>query len=121
MADQFETRDDLRIGKIVEVSGNSIRIELDGHINELTRSIDGRVYPIGQMASIIKIHFGRKIIFAYVRSLRMRSEVLAEEGESTIQPGDDSRMLEADLFGQGVWSKKTQHSLSARESECEGR
>lgn len=114
MADQFETRDDLRIGKIVEVSGNSIRIELDGHINELTRSIDGRVYPIGQMASIIKIHFGRKIIFAYARSLRMRSEVLAEEGETTIQPGDDSRMLEADLFGQGVWSKKTQHLVFTR-------
>ena len=63
----FEPRSELRIGKILEVNGSSLRIELDNKISELTRSIDGRVYPIGQIASIIKIHFGRKLIFAYVR------------------------------------------------------
>lgn len=104
----FEPRSELRIGKILEVNGSSLRIELDNKISELTRSIDGRVYPIGQIASIIKIHFGRKLIFAYVRMLRMRSDLLAEEGKNSIEPGDDSRILEADLFGQGSWSNKTE-------------
>lgn len=102
----FITLPSLRIGKIVEVSGNQIRIELDTKITELTRSVYGQVYSVGQIGSIIKIHFGRKILFAYVRMLRMQSDILAEEGKTTIQPGDDKRILEADLFGHGIWSSK---------------
>ncbi|MEY4964020.1 MAG: hypothetical protein RLZZ323_1339 [Bacteroidota bacterium] len=102
----FITLPSLRIGKIVEVSGNQIRIELDTKITELTRSVYGQVYSVGQIGSIIKIHFGRKILFAYVRMLRMQSDILAEEGKTTIQPGDDKRILEADLFGQGIWNSK---------------
>ncbi|NOU23761.1 MAG: ATP-binding protein [Methyloglobulus sp.] len=104
----FEPRSELRIGKILEVNGSSLRIELDNRISELTCSIDGRVYPIGQIASIIKVYFGKKLLFAYVRMLRMRSDLLAEEGKTLIEAGDDSRILEADLFGQGSWSNKTE-------------
>src|SRR5665647_124228 len=103
----FTTQSSLRIGKIIEVSGNSIRMELDNKITELTRSVYGQVYSVGQIGSIIKIHFGRKILFAYVRMLRMQSDILAEEGKTTILPGDDKRILEADLFGQGIWSGKS--------------
>lgn len=102
----FITIPSLRIGKIVEVNGNQIRVELDIKITELTRSVYGQVYSVGQIGSIIKIHFGRKILFAYVRMLRMQSDILAEEGKTIIQPGDDKRVLEADLFGQGTWSSK---------------
>ena len=99
---KFSERIDLRIGRIVEVSGESIRVELERELSELTRIIDGRVYPIGQLGSIVKVHYGRRVIFAYVRLLRMRSEIAAEEGVSRIAPGDDSRILEADLFAQGA-------------------
>lgn len=102
----FTTNPSLRIGKIIEVSGNSIRIELDIKITELTRSVYGQIYSVGQIGSIIKVHFGRKILFAYVKMLRMQSDILAEEGKTTILPGDDKRILEADLFGEGVWSTK---------------
>ncbi|HZV69900.1 MAG TPA: ATP-binding protein [Saprospiraceae bacterium] len=110
----FITLPSLRIGKIVEVSGNQIRIELDIKITELTRSVYGQVYSVGQIGSIIKIHFGRKILFAYVRMLRMQSDILAEEGKNTILPGDDKRILEADLFGQGIWSSKDEKLLFVR-------
>jgi hypothetical protein len=110
----FTTQPSLRIGKIIEVSGNSIRIELDNKITELTRSVYGQIYSVGQIGSIIKIHFGRKILFAYVRMLRMQSDILAEEGKTTILPGDDKRILEADLFGQGIWSNKTGKLVFAR-------
>ncbi len=105
MTELFNARQELRVGHIVEVSGNSIRIELDDEINELFRAIGGKIYPVGQMGSIIKIHFGRKILFAFVRLLRMRSELLGDDGSSPINASDDSRVLEADLFGQGTWSK----------------
>lgn len=100
---KFDERQELRIGKITEVSGESIRVELGADLAELTRIVDGRVYPVGQLGSIVKIHYGRRLLFAYVRLLRMRSELAIEEGSARIAPGDDSRILEADLFAQGVW------------------
>jgi hypothetical protein len=104
MVELFRARKELNIGRIVEVSGNSLRIELDEHLNELVRSIDGRMYPVGQMGSVIKIHFGRKLLFAFVKSLRMRSELESDDNNQPITAADDARILEADLFGQGVWS-----------------
>ena len=108
MTEIFTASQNLKIGRIVEVSGNSLRIELDENINELTRSIDGQIYPVGQMGSVIKIHFGRKVLFAFVRLLRMRSEIIDDEGNMPLNANDDARVLEADLFGQGLWSKQNQ-------------
>ncbi|WP_414472883.1 ATP-binding protein [Microvirga sp. M2] len=99
----FDIIQDLRIGSIVEVTGTSVRVELDGDITELTRTHAGRVYPIGQIASIVKIHFGRRVLFAYVRLLRMRSELQIEAGAAPLPPERDQRIMEADLFGEGVW------------------
>lgn len=105
MPDLFSPRSELRIGRIIEVNGNSLRIELDNDINELVRTVDGKNYPIGQVGSVIKIHFGRKILFAFVRLLRMRSEIVENEESNKLSPDDDARILEADLFGQGSWSQ----------------
>ena len=104
MSNIFQARQELKIGKIIEVTGNSLRIEIDDSVNELIRAVDGQVYPIGQMGSIIKIHFGRKLLFAFVRSLKMRSELIADDNNQPINAADDARILEADLFGQGTWS-----------------
>lgn len=103
----FEVIPDLRIGSIVEVAGSEIKVELDGSIAELTRTYGGRVYPIGQFASVIKIHFGRRILVAYVRLLRMRSELAREQGLTPPPPAEDSRILQADLFGEATWEEKS--------------
>lgn len=42
----FDVVPELRIGSITEVAGTAVRIELDGNINELTRSYGGRVYRL---------------------------------------------------------------------------
>ena len=102
----FSVVPELRIGSITEVSGTSTRIELDGSITELTRTYGGRVYPIGQFASVIKIHYGRRILVAYVRLLRMRSELAREAGFPIPPPSEDSRIIDADLFGEGVWNQQ---------------
>jgi len=100
----FKEHSDLKIGKIIEVNGNSIKVELDNKLGNLSRTLDGRVYSIGQMASVIKIHFGRKLIFGFVKMLRMSSEIDLVD-EKKIAPSDDSRILEADLFGEAFWSE----------------
>lgn len=110
----FTSRSELRIGRIIEVSGNCLRIELDNDINELVRAVDGKNYPVGQVGSIIKIHFGRKILFAFVRLLRMRSEITEDVEDVQITPSDDARILEADLFGQGSWSQSSEELSFSR-------
>lgn len=98
----FDLVADLKVGHIVEVSGTTIRIELSGDVTELTRSHEGRVYPIGQIGSIVKVHFGRRLVFGFVTLLRMRSEELIEQGQP-IPPEADQRVMEIELFAEGVW------------------
>lgn len=99
----YDLNNDLKIGHIVEVSGTTIRVELSGEVNELTRIHGGRVYRIGQMGSVVKIHFGRQLIFGFVTLLRMRSEELLEGG-TPIPPDADQRVMEVELFAGGVWN-----------------
>lgn len=93
---------ELRIGHVIEVSGNTAKVELSGSVAELSRTYAGRVYDIGQLGSIVKIHFGRRIIFGFVTLLRMRSQDLAEAGQP-IPPDADQRIMEVDLFAEGIW------------------
>ncbi len=97
-----EPVENLLIGTIIEVDGPRVIAELDTRIVELSRVYAGAIYPIGQFGSIVKIHFGRKIIYGYVSRLRMKSEYERERG---IEPASvaTARVIEADLFGEGEW------------------
>lgn len=94
--------ENLAIGRIIEVDGPHVVAELDARISELTRVYNGVLYPIGQFGSIIKVHFGRRIIYGYVSRLRMKADFNRERGVVS----DDklsTRVIEADLFGEGEW------------------
>ena len=93
----------LAVGKIIEVDGSHIIAELEPSLSELSRVYAGETYPIGQFGSVLKIHFGRRIIYAFVGRLRMKAEYEAERG-ITSQASDDERIVEADLFGEGEWA-----------------
>lgn len=97
-----EPDENLKIGKIIEVDGTHIKAELDKNIDELTRVYNTEVYSIGQFGTIIKSYFGNKLLFMYVTRLRLKSEIESERG-NYIPPSEDSRILEADLFGEGQW------------------
>lgn len=103
MNSPFSSVADLRVGSVVEVSGTTVKVELSGDVSELTRSYAGRVYPIGQIGSIVKVHFGRRLVFGFVTLLRMRSEDPVEAA-SPIPPDADQRVMEIELFAEGVWS-----------------
>lgn len=98
--------ENLAIGTIVEVDGSHIVAELKPGITELSRVFGGDAYPIGQFGSIVKIHFGRRIIFAFVGRLRMKAEYELERGIAS-QAASDERVIEADLFGEGEWLRNT--------------
>ncbi len=93
----------LAIGKIIEVDGARIIAELDPDLTELSRVYAGEIYPIGQFGSIVRIHFGRRLIYALVGRLRMKVEYEAERG-LILHASPDERVVEADLFGEGEWT-----------------
>ena len=94
--------ENLAIGKIIEVDGSRVIAELDPNLTELSRVYAGETYPIGQFGSIVRIHFGRRLIYALVGRLRMKAEYEAERGVAT-RASPDERVVEADLFGEGEW------------------
>lgn len=98
--------ENLAIGTIIEVDGSHIIAELKPGITDLSRVFGGDTYPIGQFGSIVKIHFGRRIVFAFVGRLRMKAEYELERGVAP-QAASDERVIEADLFGEGEWLRDT--------------
>jgi hypothetical protein len=98
--------ENLAIGKVIEVDGTHIVAELDVKITELSRVFGGDTYPIGQFGSIVKIHFGRRLIYAYVGRLRMKAEFEREQG-LVASASSDERVIEADLFGEAEWVQET--------------
>ncbi len=96
--------ENLAIGTIIEVDGSRVIAELDPRLNELSRVYAGEAYPIGQFGSVVKVHFGRRLIYGLVGRLRMKAEYEAERG-LVPQAGVDERILEADLFGEGEWHR----------------
>jgi hypothetical protein len=101
----------LEIGTVIEVDGTHVIAELDPMITELTRLYGGIIYPIGQFGSIIKIHYGAKIIFGYVGRLRMKSDYEREKGLVSESNGS-ARIIEADLFGEGDWVFENEWKLN---------
>lgn len=106
LRDPNEPIQNLMIGKIIEVDGTHIVAELETSIVDLARVYGGDVYPIGQFGSIVKIHSGRRLIFGYVGRLRLKADYEREIGIVSLTTGS-TRVIEADLFGEGEWNLKT--------------
>lgn len=96
--------ENLAIGKVIEVDGSRLIAELDPSISELSRVYAGETYPIGQFGSIVKVHFGRRSIYALVGRLRMKADYEIEKGLPSSASADE-RIIEADLFGEGEWAQ----------------
>ena len=93
----------IAIGKLIEVDGSRVVAELDPGLTELSRVYAGEAYSVGQFGSILRIHFGRTLIYALVGRLRMKAEYEAERG-TIPRAATDERIVEADLFGEGEWT-----------------
>ena len=108
--------ENLAIGKIIEVDGTRIIAELNSDITELSRIYGGDVYPIGQFGSIVRVHFGRRLIYGFVGRLRMKAEYELERGISPSGSADE-RIIEADLFGEAEWKRVDEDNAPRLEFE----
>ena len=110
----FHIDKDLEIGSVFEVAGSEIKIALSKSITELTRSHSGRVYNVGQIGSLLKMHLGRKILFATVKLLRLQSdeEIAAiQANDHLVNQSHDRRVIEASLLGE-AWFDTTSSTLN---------
>lgn len=110
----FALDPDLEIGTVFEVAGSSIKISLNKNIKELTRSHSGRVYDVGQIGSILKMHLGRRVVFASVKLLRLQTDEEMAALPSSVSSSvvdQDRRVIEADLLGE-AWINSAAPSIS---------
>ena len=105
MMQPFEVDTALRMGTVFEVSGSSLKAALSPGLDELSRLHRGRVYAIGTIGSLIKIHVGRRLLFGMIRALRLQTE---EEAAAVAVLDAERRVLEADLVGEGQWASDEQ-------------
>lgn len=99
--------DNLAIGKVIAVNGTRFVAELSPKLPELSRVYNGEVYPIGQFGSIVKVHFGGRIIYGMISRLRMKADFQAEQSLApTASAGE--RVIDADLFGEGYTDESGQ-------------
>jgi len=97
----FQVDPALRIGTVFEVTGDSVKAALTPSIEELSKLHRGRVYSIGIIGSLLKIHVGRRLLFGMIRTLRLQTE---EEAAAIASFQAERRVLEADLIGEGRWN-----------------
>lgn len=100
----------LKIGVVFEVAGGKIKIALGQEVVELTRTHGGRTYSVGQIGSILKLHLGRRLIFASVSLLRLQTDEEAaalSQSRDSFASGPDKRIIEADLLGEASWNQST--------------
>lgn len=106
MTQPFELDQALKVGTVFEVTGSAFKAALAPGLDELSRLHRGRVYTIGRIGSLIKIHVGRRLLFGSIRALRLQTE---EEAAAVESLQAERRVLEADLIGEGLWdSSKAQ-------------
>jgi len=102
----------LSIGTIIEVCGTHIVAEVDMGTSELSRVYEGIVYPIGEYGSVVKVHYGRKTIYGYVTRLALKTQYELEKGIVVPPSASNEHVIEADLFGEGEWTKTSDSDLN---------
>lgn len=98
----FSIDPSLEIGTVFEVTGTTIKVALQRGLDELSRLHRGRVHTVGEVGSLVRLRFGRRVLFASVKGLRLQTE---EEAAALSSPTEaEKRVLEADLIGEGYWN-----------------
>lgn len=92
--DKVISQDQLRIGRVVEVTGSRTVGELELQSHELHRTVDGHEYTLGQVGSICRVDTGNVSLFGILTDVRMHDS----QGGIHNAP----RPIGIEFFGQGV-------------------
>ena len=86
------------LGKVINVDSNSIEVEVNGdEIQSNSPVINGRLYRIGQIGTLIKIPVGYLTLFGIVSSV---SNTPSKVEKTLLKPDYGSKFLQVQLLGE---------------------
>jgi hypothetical protein len=86
------------LGKIINVDSNSIEVEINSQeIQSYSPVINGRLYRIGQIGTLVKIPLGYMVLYGIVSSV---SNTASKQEESSEKPSYGDRFLQVQLIGE---------------------
>jgi len=91
-------RDDITyLGRVISVNGSAVEIEISRDIPSAAPIINGRVYKLGQIATLVKIPVGSLSLYGIVSSV---SNTPSRSEPPAYEPDYGSRYLEVQLIGE---------------------
>lgn len=91
------------LGKIINVNSNTVEVEISKKIPSSAPIINGRVFRIGQIGTLVKIIVGQLSIFGIVSSV---SNCASNLDLNIIEPDKGSRYLQVQLIGEKLGNSK---------------
>lgn len=91
------------LGRVINVSSNTVEVEISKKIPSSAPIINGRVYRIGQIGTLIKIVVGQLNIFGIVSSV---SNCASNSDLNSIEPDKGSCYLQIQLIGEKLGISK---------------
>jgi uncharacterized protein len=91
------------LGKIINVNSNTVEVEISKKIPSSAPIINGRVFRIGQIGTLVKIVVGQLNIFGIVSSV---SNCTSNSDLNIIEPDKGSRYLQIQLIGEKLGNSK---------------
>lgn len=100
-------KNDTKVGKIVNVSGNTITVQLSDSIKSNMPVIDGIVYRIGQIGSFLKVPLGYANLYGIVTQIGASAipEKLKDLIEQDYSKLDNRQFLNMALLGEQIGRK----------------
>ncbi|OMD78146.1 ATP-binding protein [Paenibacillus odorifer] len=98
------------LGLVINVDSSSIEIEVSDDIPSSAPIINGRLYRIGQIGTLIKIPVGNINLFGIVASVSNLPNKLVDSNNDLL-PSRGSRYLQVQLVGEQIGNMKFERGL----------
>jgi DNA helicase HerA-like ATPase len=99
------------LGSVINVDSNSIEVEVSDKIPSSAPIINGRLYRIGQIGTLIKIPVGNIILYGIVASVSNVPNKSIDQ--NNILPDKGSRYLQVQLVGEQIGNKKFERGVGS--------
>ncbi|TSB45860.1 ATP-binding protein [Alkalicoccobacillus porphyridii] len=96
------------LGSVINVDSNSIEVEITDDIPSSAPIVNGRLYRIGQIGTLVKVPIGNIRLFGIVASVSNVSNKIQDENNMN---DNGSRYLQVQLVGEQIGKKKFERGI----------
>ncbi len=96
------------LGKVINVNSNTVEVEVSTEIPSSAPIINGRMYRIGQVGTLVKLCVGSLCLYGVVASV---SNSPSNIDQNIIEPSYGSRFLQIQLIGEQLGGMKFERGV----------